>query len=160
MKKLNLILMIFISLNLQAEVLTKEQLNKLNSQVVNISNNIYFIEEYNRVNFIEKIVFDGRNLDNIVIKTKAMMQKDVINKEQFIAISSSLSSSIVQSIFMVPQYFTKMKSIELLSLNDQNISLNINLEFTKDGINTIVSSSQNEQRRFLPYSEIFYQKLQ
>ncbi|MCT7609529.1 hypothetical protein N5U14_01555 [Aliarcobacter butzleri] len=160
MKKLNLILMIFISLNLQAEVLTKEQLNKLNSQVVNTSNNIYFIEEYNRVNFIEKIVFDGKNLDNIVIKTKAMMQKDVINKEQFIAISSSLSSSIVQSIFMVPQYFTKMKSIELLSLNDQNISLNINLEFTKDGINTIVSSSQNEQRRFLPYSEIFYQKLQ
>jgi len=154
-----LILMILISLNLQANSLTKEQMAKLNTPIVQIKNSVLKIEEYNSINFSKNIFFDGKNLDKIIVKTEAFMKKSIINKEQFIAISSTLSNQIIQSIFMNPQYFNDIKSIELLTTKPNNINLTIKLKFTKDGLNTTVSSSNNKQNRFVPYTEIFKQRL-
>jgi hypothetical protein len=154
-----LILMIFVSLNLSANSLTKQQIDKLNNSVVKVQNNTFIIEEYNRINFSKNISFEGKNTDKIIIKTEASMKRDIINKEQFIAISSSISDSIMQSIFMNPQYFNDMKSIELLTTKPNKTNLTIKLEFTKKGLNTTVSSSNNKQNRFVSYPEIFTQRL-
>ena len=103
--KLKPLIILILALNLWANNLTTQQQNKLNTPIVKIKNNILTIEEYNSLNFDKKIFFDGQNLDKVVIKTKATMEQGVINKEQFIAISSTLSDQIMQSIFISPQYF-------------------------------------------------------
>jgi len=154
-----LILMILISLNLQANSLTKQQSEKLNNPVVKVQNDTFIIEEYNSINFVKKIFFDGKDTDKIVVKTYATMKKELIHKEQFIAISSTLSDQIIQSIFMNPQYLNDMQSIQLLIDKPNNVNLTIKLEFEKSGLNTIVTNGQREQKRFLPYSDIFYQRL-
>ena len=82
--------MILISLNLQANSLTKLQLEKLKNPIVKAEDGVLKIEEYNSINFSKKIFFDGKDTDKVIIKTEAFMTKGTINKEQFIAISSSL----------------------------------------------------------------------
>jgi hypothetical protein len=87
------------------------------------------------------------------------MKKDTINKEQFIAISSTMSDQIMQSIFMNPQYFANMKSIDLLTTKPTKINLTIKIDFTKEGLNTIVTNGKREQKRFVSYDEMFHQRL-
>lgn len=151
--------MVMISLSLQANSLTKLQLEKLKNPIVKAEDGVLKIEEYNSINFSKKIFFDGKNTGKVIVKTESFMKKNTINKEQFIAISSSISDSIMQSIFMNPQYFNDMKSIELLTTKPISSNLTIKLEFTKKGLNTTVSSSNNKQNRFVPYTEIFKQRL-
>jgi hypothetical protein len=152
-------MIVVLSLTLLANSLTKQQQTKLNSSIVKVSNNIFTIEEYNSINFIKKIFFDGQNLDKVIVKTYATMQKGIINKEQFIAISSTLSDQIMQSIFMNPQYFESMQSIDLLVNKPKNINLTIKIDFKKDGLDTIVTNGKREQKRFVSYDELFHQRL-
>jgi len=158
--QIKLVLMILISLNLYAQVLTAEQEKKLNSSVVKVVDNLFFIEEYNKISFIGKIFFDGQNTDKIIIKTEAKMKDEIVHKEQFLAITSTISDQIMQSIFMNPQYFNQMKSIELLTNQPNDTNLTIVLDFTEKGIDSTVINSQNKQNRFIPYSDLFYQKMQ
>lgn len=158
--KLKLILMIFISLNLSANSLTKQQLDKLNNPVIKVQGDTFIIEEYNSINFSKKIFFDGQSLNKVIVKTQAFMKKDFIHKEQFLAISSTLSDQIMQSIFMNPQYFNDMRSVELLLDKPKSVNLTLKISFEKDGLNTIVTNGQREQKRFVPYSDIFHQRLQ
>jgi hypothetical protein len=151
--------MILISLNLQANSLTKQQLNKLNNPIIKVQNDTLIIEEYNSINFSKKIFFDGENLDKVIVKTYATMQKGIINKEQFIAISSTLSDQIMQSIFMNPQYFESMQSIDLLVNKPKNINLTIKINFKKDGLNTTITNDKREEKRFVSYDELFHQRL-
>ncbi len=159
MKIISTIAMILISLNLQANSLTNQQLEKLNNPVVKVKNSTFYIKEYNSINFTKEILFDERSLDKVIIKTEAMMQKDIIHKEQFLAISSTFSEQIMQSIFMNPQYLNEIKSIELLVNKPMKSDLIIKMEFVKDGLNTIVTNGQREQKRFVPYGEMFHQRL-
>jgi hypothetical protein len=153
------LLIIALSLTLQANSLTKQQHTKLSSSIVKVSNNIFTIEEYNSINFTKKIFFDGQSIDKVIVKTKATMQKDIIHKEQFIAISSTLSEQIMQSIFMNPQYFETIQSIDLLVNNPKNINLTININFKKDGLDTTVTNGKLEQKRFISYDQLFHQRL-
>ena len=108
--KLKLLMILTLALNLQANSLTKQQQNKLNNPIIKVQNDTFIIEEYNSINFDKKIFFDGQSLDKVIVKTYTTMKKDTINKEQFIAISSTMSDQIMQSIFMNPQYFESIKS--------------------------------------------------
>jgi len=154
-----LILMILISLTLQANSLTKLQLEKLKNPIVKVKNDVLKIEEYNSINFSKKIFFDGESLNKVIVKTKATMKKDILNKEQFIAISSTLSDQIMQSIFMNPQYFNDMQSIDLLVNKPIKSNLIIRIEFEKNGLNTVITNGKREQKRFIFYSEMFHQRL-
>jgi hypothetical protein len=158
--QIKLILMILLSLNLYGQNLTKQQLDKLHSPVVKTLGSSFIIEEFNQINFNQKVFFDGQNTNTIFVKTYATLNSDRIHKEQFIALSSSLSDSIMQSIFMNPQYFNYMSSMELLTSKPKNVNLTIELRFTKDGINTSIQSTQHKQNKFIPYTELFFQKMQ
>jgi len=158
--QIKFILMILVSLNLYGQNLTKQQLDKLNSSVVKTIGSSSIIEEFNQINFNQKIFFDGKNIDTIFVKTYTILNSNIIHKEQFIALSSSLSSSIIQSIFMNPQYFNTMKSMEVLTTKPKTVNLTINIDFKNDGINTSIQSSQHKQNDFIPYSELFFQKMQ
>lgn len=147
--KLKLLMILILSLNLQANSLTKEQQIKLNNPIVKVQNNTLTIKEYNSINFTKKIFFDGKNLDKVIVKTEAAMQKNTINKEQFIAISSSVSDGIMQSIFMNPQYFNDIQSIDLLTSKPTKANLTIKINFKKDGLDTIVTNGTREQKRFI-----------
>ena len=155
---IKLVLMILLSLNLYGQSLTKQQLSKLNNSVVKVKNDTLIIEEYNSINFSKKIFFDGKNLDKVIVKNYMTMKKGFIHKEQFIAISSSVSDSIIQSIFMNPQYFNEMQSVELLINKPMQVNLTIKIEFLKDGLNTIITNGLREEKRFVPYTEIFLQR--
>lgn len=128
--------------------------------MIQIENNTFIIQEYNNINFTKKIFFNGENLDQIVVETKAIMKKGIIHKEQFIAISSTISDQIIQSIFMNPQYYNDIKSIELLTSKPLKVNLTLYLEFKKNGLNTTVINGQREEKQFMPYNELFHQRLQ
>jgi len=132
---------------------------KLNNSVVKVENGVLKIEEYNSINFSKKIFFDGESLNKVIVKTKATMKKGLINKEQFIDISSTLSDQIMQSIFMNPQYFNDMQSIDLLVNKPIKSNLIIKIEFEKNGLNTIITNRKREQKKFVSYSEMFHQRL-
>ncbi len=46
--------------------------------------------------FTKSVLFDNKKVDEIIIKTKATMKKNAIHKEQFIAMSSIVSSHLCQ----------------------------------------------------------------
>jgi len=152
-------LIIFLVLSSQASNLTPDQFLKLKNPVAKDLGKISLVEEYNRIIFDNTILFDGKKIQSMVIKTEARMPKGLINKEQFIAISSTLSDQIIKSIFMAPQYFLHLKSIELLTQKPNKADLIININFRKDGLNILVTGSHSEQRRFISYHEIFFQRL-
>ncbi len=152
-------LIIFLVLIAHASNLTPDQLLKLKNPIVKDLGKISLIEEYNRIIFDNTIIFDGKNIQSIVIKTDARMPKGLINKEQFIAISSTLSDQIIKSLFMAPQYFLYLKSIELLTPQPNKVDLTINIYFQIDGLHVLVTGMHSEQRRFIPYNEIFFQRL-
>jgi hypothetical protein len=152
-------MIVALSLTVQANSLTKQQRTKLSSSIIKVSNNIFIIEEYNSINFTKKIFFDGQSLDKIIVKTKAIMQKNIINKEQFVAISSTLADQIMQSIFMNQQYLESMQSIDLLVNKPKNVNLTIKINFKKDGLDTTVTNGKLEQKRFVSYDELFHQRL-
>jgi hypothetical protein len=87
--QIKLILMILLSLNLYGQNLTKQQLDKLHSPVVKTLGSSFIIEEFNQINFNQKVFFDGQNTNTIFVKTYAALNSDMIHKEQFIALSSS-----------------------------------------------------------------------
>ncbi len=160
MKKiLKILIFLTFALNLQANNLTKLQSKKLTSPLVKNESGMFVIKEYNQINFDKSIFFDGQNLKKIIIKTKATMKKGTIHKEHFIAISSTLSDQIMQSIFMNPLYFPHIKSIDLLTKTPSKVNLTIKINFKKDGLDTVVTNGKSEQKRFISYDEMFHQRL-
>ena len=160
MKNIKILFLTFVLFVSQANALTKEQYNKLNTPIVKVVGDEYHIEEYNAINFTKDVLFDGQSTKRVIVKTKATMKKDAINKEQFIAIGSTVSDQIIQAIFMSPQYFPNIKSIELLTEKPDKINLTIKMVFKKDGIDTIIKNDKREDKRFVPYDQMFHQRLQ
>ncbi len=155
----SIFLIILITLTLSAD-LTKQQLQKLNSPVVKDQNGTLVIEEYNKVTFTKPVLFDNKKLDKIIIKTKATMKKGTIHKEQFIAISSSISDQMIQSVLFSPEYFDKLKTSELLvSKPMQNPNLNVEIVFLDKGIDTKLFNRYKKIEHFIPYNELFLTKM-
>jgi len=158
-KHIIVICIAFISL-LNASSLSEAQKLKLNSNIIKETKDGYKIEEYNRLNFDKKILFDGVSTDKVVVSTVSTMTHNIINKEWFIAMSSTLSDQMIQSIFMNPQYFDNLSSTELLSIKPQEqITLQILLEFKVDGVMVVTKGAKGKQENFLLYNDIFYQRL-
>lgn len=161
MKKLiNTIAVIFLALNLSADELTKEQLNKLNSPMVKEQDNKFFIENYNFINFKDKVSFGGKAIDKIIIKTKSTMKKNILNKEIFTALSSSASDQIINTIFLSPLYINKIKSHGLLLVKPTLFDLNIELTFIEKGFHITIDDGVQKQTNFIFYNQIFYNEIQ
>ncbi len=161
MKKISkILLLVVIILSTHANALTKAEHEKLNSPVVKEKGDEYHIEEYNAINFTKNVLFDGQSLKRVIVKTEASMKKGVIHKEQFLAISSSASDQIMQAVFMNPEYFPNIKSIELLIKKPQKVNLAIQMVFKKEGIESVVKNSTREEKKFVPYDDMFHKRLQ
>ncbi len=159
MVKISILIMIALLVNLQASI-TKEQQQKLNTAVVTEKNDTLTIEEYNKVTFTEPVLFAKKEVSEIYIKTYATMQKGTIHKEQFIAISSSVSDQMMQSVLFSPQYFEKMKNMELLTSKPiQKVDLNIEIKVTKEGLKTKLYSKDQTMKHFVPFDEMFLTKM-
>jgi hypothetical protein len=150
----NIITMIFLVLNLSANELTKEQLNKLNTPMVKEENNKLFIENYNFINFKDKVSFGGKVNDKIIIKTKSIMKKSILNKEIFTALSSSASDQIINSIFLSPLYINKIKSHGLLLAKPTSFNLNIELIFIEKGFHITIDDGVQKETNFIFYNNI------
>jgi len=94
---------------LNAESLTEAQKTKLNTPIVKEQNKTLMIEEYNRVTFTEPILFEQQKVTELIIKTYATMPIETIHKEQFVAMSSSLSDQMTQSVLFTPQFDSLFK---------------------------------------------------
>lgn len=158
-KLLKFLIFVFMLSNLEGNSLKEEQSIKLNSPVVNLIDHSFNIKEFNQINFFDDIEFNRVKLKKLIIKTEATMKKDTIHKEQFIAITSTLSDQIIQSIFINPQYVNDMESIELLTYKPDSVNLTISMDFTKEGINTLISDGKMKQKRFIRYSDMFKYKV-
>ncbi len=158
MKKI--VLFLAICIFVEASVLSKEQTKKLNTPVVLDKNGTLTIEEYSKVTFTKPVLFDNKKVDEIIIKTKATMKKDTIHKEQFIAMSSTVSSQMTQSILFSPEYFENLKTSELLvSKPMQNPDLNVEILFTDKGLDTKLYSTNRKLEHFISYSDMFLSKI-
>ncbi|WP_418187104.1 hypothetical protein [Aliarcobacter lanthieri] len=161
MKKLiSTIAVIFLALNLSANELTKEQLNKLNSPMVKEKDDNLVIEDYNYINFKEKIQFGGKDTDKIIIKTKAIMKKNTVNKDIFVSLSSSIIDQTVNSIFLTPQYMNKMESVGLLIDKPSSFDLSIELNVIEKGFHISVNDGLQKQTHFIYFSQLFDFKVQ
>lgn len=161
MKKLiSTIAMIFLALNLSANELTKEQLKKLNSPTVKEEDNKLVIEDYNFMNFKEKVQFAGKDTNKIIIKTKSTMKKDIINKEMFVGLSFSIIDQIINAIFLTPEYMSKIESHGLLIDKPSSFDLNIELVVIEKGFHISVDNGLQKQTHFIYFSQIFNNKIQ
>ncbi|MCG3692250.1 hypothetical protein [Aliarcobacter butzleri] len=161
MKKLiSTIAVMFLALNLSANELTKEQLNKLNSPMVKEENNNLVIEDYNFINFKEKVKFTGKDTDKIIIKTKAIMKKDTVNKDIFVSLSSSMIDQTVNSIFLTPQYMSKIQSVGLLIDKPSSFDLDIEVNVIEKGFHISVNDGLQKQTHFIYFSQLFDFKVQ
>jgi|GEM_PF-1491957 len=149
------ILIFLIGLNLSAEELNKEQLNKLNSAMIHEQGDNLVIEEYNFINFKDKILFSGKDTNKIIIKTKAIMKKGTINNEIFLAFSSSVIDQGINAIFLSPQYMDKIKSIGLLIDKPSLFDLYIELSFNEKGFYILIDDGLQKRTDFIYYSQIF-----
>jgi hypothetical protein len=150
MKKLiSTIAVMFLALNLSANELTKEQLNKLNSPMVKEEDNNLVIEDYNFINFKEKVKFTGKDTDKIVIKTKAIMKKD-----------TSMIDQTVNSIFLTPQYMSKIQSVGLLIDKPSSFDLDIEVNVIEKGFHISVNDGLQKQTHFIYFSQLFDFKIQ
>ncbi len=152
-------ILLMLEILIQASTLSKEQLKKLNTSVVISKNNNYIIEEYNSVTFKKPVLFGGENIDKIIMKTYSKMEKDIIHKDQFIAISSTASDQLMQSIIFLPEYHQYIDTMELLINKPISVNLTIELNFVKEGIKTKIFSKDRNIERFVPISDIFLIKL-
>lgn len=161
MKKLiSTIAVMFLALNLSANELTKEQLNKLNSPMVKEENNNLVIEDYNFINFKEKVKFTGKDTDKIIIKTKAIMKKDTVDKDIFVSLSSSMIDQTVNSIFLTPQYMSKIQSVGLLIDKPSSFDLDIEVNVIEKGFHISVNDGLQKQTHFIYFSQLFDFKVQ
>lgn len=161
MKYLSLLLVFLISFVYSTD-LNDIQKTKLKSNVVFEKDGSYQIQEYNKVNFGKKVLFDGKSIDTIYVATIAKLAKanENISKENFIAISSTISDQMIQSVFFNPQYLEHLVSVELLtSKPNQPINLEVVIDFVDNGLKTAIVSSKNKQEVFIPYGELFIQRL-
>ena len=158
MKKITLLLL--VALCLKAE-LTKAQVEKLQNPVVKEKNSTLVIEEYGKMIFVKPQFFAKQNLSEVITKTYATMPKGTINKEQFIAIASTMSDQMAQSVFMGnPDYAQNLKSGELLTSKPmKKPELFIELHFTKEGVNGKMYSVDQKVENFIPYEELFITKM-
>lgn len=145
---------------LNAQSLTEAQQTKLDTPVVKEQNSSLIIEEYNRVTFTEPILFEQQKVSELIIKTYAMMPKETIHKEQFIAISSSLSDQMAQSVLFSPQFAPYLKSSELLvNKPKKSEDLTIELIFDTKVINSKIYSKNKNVVNVIPYTDMFHMKL-
>ena len=158
-KKIKRLILFIMFLNAFVYGLTQPQKVKLQNNVVSLRNNVYKIEEYNKLNFDKDVMFAQKSVKSIIVKTEAIMQKGIINKEQFIAISSTFSDQLMQSIFMNPVYFNNLKSIDWLVKKPKKADLVIKLVFEKNGIRVMMKSNNREEKEFVPYDELFHQRM-
>ncbi|KIM09630.1 MAG: hypothetical protein KU38_08800 [Sulfurovum sp. FS08-3] len=157
-KSILVALMMLTTLN--SENLTQVQIGKINTPVVKMQNNSLIIEEYNKVSFTEAILFEGQKVTEIIIKTYAKMPINTIHKEQFIAISSTMSDQMGQSVLFSPQFATYLKSTELLTEKpNKNEDITLELIFDKKGIKGRVYSKTKNITHVIPYSKMFNIKL-
>jgi hypothetical protein len=148
-----------LAVNIWGNNLTQEELQKLHTPIVQVQGDNFNIEEYNAINFTDKIFFDGKSLNRVVVQTKATMKKGVINKEQFIAISASLSDQIMQSIFMSPQYIQSLKSVDWMTQKPKTVNLMIQINFMENGLDVVITNSKRTEKRMISYKELFHQRL-
>lgn len=151
-----LAMLLSFAVSLNANELTKEQKEKLNSPIVKVKTNEYVIEEYNYINFIEKVKFGKFESDKIIIKILSTMNKNIINKENFIAYSASISDQMINSIFLTPEYANKIKSSGMPIKKPEKANLHIKLNFTQKGIEASLGSEHMVyMANFVSYSQIF-----
>ena len=154
------LLTVILIVNLYSNSLSQKELQKLKSPIVTLQNNKFIIREYNSLTFDKNVLFGSKNTKKIFVETIAIMSKDnFVHKEQFIAISSSLSDQIMQSIFMNPLYFTNLKSVDLLTDKPKEIDLTIKIIVQENGIKTIAKSAKREEKNFISFKELFHQKI-
>lgn len=159
MTKPMLIALIMLT-TLNAESLTEAKKIKLNTPIVKEQNKTLMIEEYNRVTFTKPILFEQQKVTELIIKTYANMPIKTINKEQFIAMSSSLSDQMTQSVLFTPQFAPYLKSSELLvSKPTKGEDLTLELIFNADGINGKIYSKTKNITNFISYTDMFKMKL-
>jgi hypothetical protein len=145
---------------LNAESLTEAQKTKLNTPIVKEQNKTLMIEEYNRVTFTEPILFEQQKVTELIIKTYATMPIETIHKEQFVAMSSSLSDQMTQSVLFTPQFAPYLKSSELLvSKPTKSEDLTIELIFNVDGINGKIYSKTKNVTNCISYEDMFQMNL-
>jgi len=157
--RFKLIVTLLLAVNIWGNNLTQEELQKLHTPIVQVQGDNFNIEEYNAINFTDKIFFDGKSLNRVVVQTKATMKKGVINKEQFIAISASLSDQIMQSIFMSPQYIQSLKSVDWMTQKPKTVNLMIQINFMENGLDVVITNSKRTEKRMISYKELFHQRL-
>ena len=145
---------------LNAGELTSAQKDKLNSPRIKIQDNNLIIEEYNVFNFNEPISFEQSKTNKLIIKTYARMSKNTINKEQFLAFTSTLSSEMIASVIFDSKFSSHLRNSEFLtSKPKESINLTIELLFTSDGIDGKIYTNNNNITNFIPYSDMFSIKL-
>ena len=151
---------LLILTTLNAETLTTTQKDKLNSSLVKNKDNNLIIEEYTIVNFSTPILFEQSNINKLIIKTYSKVPKNTINKDRFIAFSSTLSDQMIQSIVSSSQFAPYLVSSDFFtSKPKESIHLTIELFFTSDGIDSKIYSKNKNIANFIPYSDMFHMKL-
>jgi len=156
-----LVLMILnLSANLSVEELSKEQLDKLNSAMIQKQGDNLVIEEYNFINFKDKVLFSGKYTNKIIIRTKSTMKKGIINNDMFIAFSSSIIDQSIYAIFSNPLYMNKIEATGLFIDKPSSFDLKIELSFNEKGFHILIDDGLQKRTDFLYYSQIFNNKLQ
>jgi len=160
-KVVGLVFLIIFNLSAQElKELSKEQLNKLNSAMIHTQGDNLVIEEYNFINFKDKILFSGKNTNKIIIKTKAIMKKGTINNEMFLAFSSSVIDQGINAIFLSPQHINKIKSTGLLINKPSSFDLSIELSFNEKGFHILIDDGLQKRTDFIYYSQVFNNKFE
>jgi len=149
-----------LSANLSVEELSKEQLNKLNSAMIQKQGDNLVIEEYNFINFKDKVLFSGKYTNKIIIKTKSTMKKGIINNDMFLAFSSSIIDQSIYAIFSNPLYMNKIESTGLFIDKPSSFDLNIELVFNEKGFHILIDDGLQKRTDFMHYSQIFNNKIQ
>ena len=147
-------------ITLHAGELTSAQKDKLNSPRITIQDTNLIIEEYRVFNFNEPISLEQLKTNRLIIKTYARMSKNTINKEQFLAFTSTLSSEMIASVIFDSKFSSHLLNSEFLtSKPKESINLTIELLFTLDGIDGKIYTNNNNITNFIPYSDMFSIKL-
>jgi len=154
MRIIKLLLFLLISLNLNAKALTESQLDKLKKPMITIHNNTYILEEYNLINLKKEQLFLGEKIEHIIIKQISIMKEDVIHKELFIGLSTTIFDQIINSI-LTPDLLDNIENTTLFIDKPSISTLHIELNFVQKGIHVNIKSTKEEENYFIYYSQIF-----
>jgi hypothetical protein len=84
------------------------------------------------------------------------MEKGTIHKEMFLAIASSLSDQLMQSMFMNSVYMGHLKQIDnFIDRPMRTPDLTIELEFQQEGVVAKIYSENISKEQFLNYAAMF-----